>query len=131
MHQDEVLVVEAGLGVADLLTAGVARCVARVARNFTARRNRLPTYTGRGRHPAYGARVRPLPRTHKGKAIAATPPDAIAQWRVAGRLIRAQVWDNFVLSTAQPGAAAFRCVVNHDPRYHGPWVLATNLAVSA
>jgi hypothetical protein len=131
LHHDEVLVVDAGFGVADLLTGNVPRFVARVARNFTARRNRLPTYTGRGRHPAYGVRVRPLPRTHKGKTIAATPPDAAAQWMVAGRLIRAQVWDNLVLSTAQPGAAAFRCTVIHDSRYHEPLVLATNLAVSA
>jgi hypothetical protein len=131
LHHDAVLVVDAGFGVADLLTGSVPRCVARVARNFTARRNRLPTYTGRGRHPAYGVRVRPLPRTRKGQTMAATPPDATAQWMVAGRLIRAQVWDNLVLSTAQPGAVAFRCVVIHDPRYHEPWVLATNLAVSA
>ena len=131
LHHDEVLVVDAGFGVADLLTEGVPRFVARVARNFTARRNRLPAYTGRGRRPVYGARVRPLPRTHKGQVIAATPPDTTAQWIVAGRLLRAQVWDNVVLSTAQPGAAAFRCVVIHDPRYREPWILATNLSVSA
>jgi len=76
-------------------------------------------------------RVRPLPRPHKGQTIAATPPDATAQWRVAGRLSRAHVWDNLVLATAQPGAAALRCVVIHDPRYHAPLVLATNLSVSA
>jgi hypothetical protein len=29
------------------------------------------------------------------------------------------------------GATAFRCVVIHDPRYHAPWVVATNLPVSA
>jgi hypothetical protein len=131
LHHDEVLVVDAGFGVTALLTEGVPRFVARVARNFTARRNRLPAYPGRGRRPVYGARVRPLPRPHKGKAMAATPPDAMAQWMVAGRLIRAQVWDNIVLSTAQPGAAAFRGAVVHDPRYHEPLVLATNLAVSA
>jgi hypothetical protein len=131
LHHDEVLVVDAGFGVAALLTGGVPRFVARVARNFTARRNRLPAYTGRGRRPAYGMRVRPLPRTHKGKTIAATLPDATAQWVVAGRVIRAQVWDNLVLATAQPGAAAFRCAVIHDPRYHEPLVLATTLSVSA
>lgn len=131
LHHDEVLVVDAGFGVADLLQGGVPRFVARVARNFPARRNRLPAYTGRGRRPVYGVRVRPLPRTHKGKTIAATPPDATTQWMVAGRLIRAQVWDHLVLSTAQPGAAAFRCAVIHDPRYHEPLVLATNLSVSA
>jgi hypothetical protein len=131
LQHDEVLVVDAGFGVAALLTGGVPRFVARVARNFTARRNRLPAYTGRGRRPAYGMRVRPLPRTHKGKTIAATLPDATAQWVVAGRLIRAQVWDNLVLSTARPGSAALRCAVIHDPRYHEPLVVATNLSVSA
>jgi hypothetical protein len=131
LHPDEVLVVDAGFGVAALLTEGVPRFVARVARNFTARRNVLPTYKGRGRYAAYGERVRPLPRTHKGQTIAATPPDASAQWVVAGRLIQAQMWDHVVLSTAKPGAPAFRCVVIHDPRYQEPWVLVTNLPVCA
>ncbi len=131
LQADEVLVVDAGFGVASLLTGEVPRCVARVARNLTARRNVLPAYPGRGRRPAYGERVRPLPRTHKGRTIAASPPDATAQWMVAGRTIQAQVWENLVLSTAQPGAPAFRCAVIHDPRYQEPWVLATNLPVSA
>jgi hypothetical protein len=72
-----------------------------------------------------------LPRTHPGRTIAASPPAATAQWVVAGRPIKAQVWDNLVLSTAQPGAPAFRCAVSHDPRSQEPWVLATNLPVSA
>jgi hypothetical protein len=131
LHPDEVLTVDAGFGVAALLTGGVPRFVARVARNFTARRNLLPAYKGRGRCPTYGERVRPLPRTHKGRTIAASPPDATAQWVVAGRTVQAQVWDNLVLSTAKPGAPAFRCAVIHDPRYQEPLVLATNLPVSA
>ena len=131
LQPDEVLVVDAGFGVADLLTSEVPRFVARVARNLTARRNRLPTYKGRGRCPIYGERVRPLPRKRQGKLLAATPPDATAQWMVSGRLIRAQVWNDLVLADAKPGAPAFRCVVIHDPRYHDPWVLATNLPVSA
>ncbi len=131
LQPDEVLVVDAGFGLADLLTERVPRFVARVARNFTARRNVRPAYKGRGRRPTYGARVRPLPRKHKGRTIAATPPDATAQWVVAGRIVRADVWDNLVLTTAKPGAATFRCVVIHDPRYHAPLVVATNLPVSA
>ncbi len=131
LQPDEVLVVDAGFGVAALLRGDVARFVARVARNFTARRNVLPAYKGRGRGPVYGERVRPLPRTHKGKTIAATPPDAATQWVVAGRTVQAQVWDNLVLSTAKPGGPAFRCVVIHDPRSHEPLVLATTLPVSA
>ena len=131
LQPDEVLVVDAGFGVAALLTGGVPRFVARVARNFTARRNALPAYPGRGRRPSSGERVRPLPRTHTGRTIAASPPDATAQWVVAGRTIQAQVWENLVLSTAQPGAPALRCAVIHDPRYQEPWVLVTNLPVSA
>jgi len=131
LHPDEVLVVDAGFGVADLLTSDVPRFVARVARNFTARRNSLPPYKGRGRCPTYGERVRPLPRKRQGQSIAATPPDATTQWVVAGRIVRAQVWDNLVLSSAKPGAVAFRCAVIHDPRYHEPLVVATNLPVSA
>jgi len=131
LQPDEVLVVDAGFGLADLLTGSVPRFVARVARNFTARSNDLPAYKGRGRRPTYGARVRPLPRKHKGKTIAATPPDATVHWVVAGRIIRAQIWDTLVLATAKPGATTFRCVVIHDPRYQEPLVVATNLPVSA
>jgi hypothetical protein len=131
LQADEVLVVDAGFGVAALLTEDVPRFVARVARNFTARCNVLPTYKGRGRRPSYGARVRPLPRQHKGQTIAATPPDATAQWVVAGRIIRAHVWNDLVLATAKPGAAPFRCVVIHDPRFQEPLVMATNLPMSA
>jgi hypothetical protein len=130
LQADEVLVVDAGFSVAALLTGGVPRFVARVARNFTARRNVLPAYPGRGRRPVYGERVRPFPRTYKGRTIAASPPDATAQWVVAGRTIQAQVWEHLVLSTATPGAPAFRCAVIHDPRYQEPLVVATNLPVS-
>lgn len=130
LQRDEVLVVDAGFNVADLLTGRVPRFVVRVARNFTARANVLPAYKGRGRRPIYGVRVRPLPRKHRSKTIAATPPDATAQWMAAGRLVRAHVWENLVLSTAQPGATAFRCAVIYDPRYHEPLVVATNLPVS-
>jgi hypothetical protein len=131
LQRDEVLVVDAGFGVAALLTADGTRFVARVARNFTARRNVLPAYKGRGRGRIYGERVRPWPRTYKGKRIAATPPDATAQWMVGGRMLQAQVWDNLVLATATPGGPAFRCVVIDDPHYQEPWVLATNLPGSA
>lgn len=100
LQPDEGLVVDARFGVAALLAAGVPRCVTRVARNFTARRNVLPVYKGRGRGPIYGERVRPLPRPYPGKTIATTPPDATAQWGVGRRMIQAQVWDNLVLATA-------------------------------
>jgi hypothetical protein len=131
LQPDAVRVVDAGVGGAALLTEGVTRFVARVARNCTARRHVLPAYKGRGRCAAYGERVRPVPRTRTGQTIAATPPEATARWVAAGRLIQAQVWDHWVLSTAKPGAPAFRCVVLHDPRSQAPLVVATTLLVSA
>jgi hypothetical protein len=72
-----------------------------------------------------------LPRKHKGKTLAATPPEATVQWVVAGWRVCAQIWNNLVLATAQPGAATFRCVVIYDPRYQEPLVVATNRPVSA
>lgn len=131
VHSDAVLVVDAGCGLATLLTAGVPRFVARGAHNFTARWNVLPAYQERGRRPRYGARVRPLPRPHKGKTMAATPPDATAQWVVAGRIVRAYGWNDLVRATAKSGAVTFRWVVIHDPRDHAPLVVATNLPLSA
>jgi hypothetical protein len=59
------------------------------------------------------------------------PPDATAQWVVAGRTIQAQGWDHLVLSTAQPGTAALRGAVIQDPRSPAPLVGATTLPVSA
>src|SRR2546430_6017896 len=79
LQPDAVLVVDAGFGVAALLTGGVPRFVARVARNFTARRNALPAPPGRGRRPSYGGRGRPLPRTPKGRTLAPSPPGATPQ----------------------------------------------------
>ena len=81
--------------------------------------------------PVYGERGRPWPRTHTGKRIAATSPDAVAQWVVAGRTLQAQVWDNRVLTTSKPGGPALRCVVMHAPPYQEPLVVATTLPVSA
>ena len=60
LQPDEVLVVDAGFGVAALLTGGVPRFVARVARNFTARRNVLPAYTRPGASPSLWGAGPPL-----------------------------------------------------------------------
>src|SRR5438128_433516 len=73
LQADEVLVVDAGFGVASLLTEGVPRFVARVARNFTARRNVLPASPGRGRRADYGARLGALHLPHTGRTISTSP----------------------------------------------------------
>jgi hypothetical protein len=128
LQPEEALVTDAGFPLAELLEAKLARFVGRQAQNFTARRNFLPPYRG-GRPAVYGALVRPLARTYRGKTLAATPPDRVLRFREGGRTIVAHIFDNLVCSDAAPGAACFWCVVVFDPRFTTPWVLVTNLPV--
>jgi hypothetical protein len=51
--QDEVVVVDAGVQIHDLLAVGIQRYVMRLATNFTACHNGLPDHK-RGRKPSYG-----------------------------------------------------------------------------
>jgi DDE family transposase len=130
LADNEALIVDAGFDLADLLAAG-GRFVMRLPKNFTARRNALPAYRGRGRRPEYGQVVRPLARQRAGKTTPATAPEATARWKEGRWTLRAYLWSNLVLRSKRPGAAAFRVVVIFDPRYKEPLVLATNLLVSA
>lgn len=126
---NQVIVVDAEFEVAELYAAAIDRYVVRMATNCTARRNQLPPYKGKGRPPEYGDRVRPLPRTHKGKHIAASSPDHQQQFCHDGHTITVQIWRNLVLSHLRPdpAAATFDIYAYQDPRYHQPLLLATNL----
>jgi hypothetical protein len=126
---EEALVSDRGFPLAEVLEAGVTRFVLRVPQNFTARRAAQPAYSGRGRPPTYGERVRPLPRRYRGHLLAATPPDRVEEWEVAGQTVRAEFWDELVLSEALPGTPRFGCVVIHDPRFLHPLALAVSLAL--
>jgi hypothetical protein len=127
---DEYLVADRGFFLAELQAAGVERFVLRVARNFTARRARLPTYRGRGRPPTRGTIVRPCVRTYRGHTQPATPPDRTETWYEAGRLVQAQVWVDLVASTARPGAPTFTGYLITDPAYHHPLLLVSSLALT-
>jgi hypothetical protein len=127
----EALVLDAGFGLADLLSVAGLRFVARARSNQTARRGEPPPYRGRGRRPTRGLLVRPLARTRAGKTIAATPPDATQSWADGGRRLRAEVWSGLVLPDAAATTATFRLVAIHDPRYGHPLLLSTNLDLSA
>ena len=131
LAEDEIAVLDAGVKVQDVQTAGIDRYVLRLPTNFTARRNVPAPYRGQGRHPVYGAWVRPLPRTFKGKTIAATPPDRVEGWQAEGRTITAHVWDSLVLPGVKPHphAKTFQVYAIHDPAYPKPWLLATPLAL--
>lgn len=126
---DEVAVLDAGFKVKAVQAAGISRFVLRGAKNFTARRNVLPPYKGRGRKPVYGKLVRPRSRKRKDHTIAATPPDRVETWQADGRTLHAERWDDLVTTDTKvdkdnPG---FHVAVIHDPRFKEPWVLITSL----
>jgi hypothetical protein len=131
LAEDEVLVVDAGFSLEHLLAQTKARFVVRGRKNFTARRNFLPAYKGKGARPKRGDRVRPLPRCYRGKTLAATQPDRTLSWYHQGRRIEAALFENLVLSDAPLESARFTCVVIRDPRYKEPLVLVSNLSVTA
>ncbi len=131
MRSNEVLVFDAGAYISELQSASVKSYVLRLAANCTARRNRLPEYSGQGRRPQYGQLVRPLPRQRKGKTLAATKPDYETSFEVDGRTIRAQSWQNLVLSDLKVDLSheTFSIWVFFDPLYSDPLVLGTNLGL--
>jgi hypothetical protein len=128
---DEVLVLDAGFGLALLQGEGATRYVVRQAKNATFRRATPPAYSGRGRPPTRGALVRPLARRYQQRTIAATVPDHTETWEEDGGVLRAQIWDDLVLPDAAPDAPTVRVVAIHDPRYREPLLLASPLALSA
>ena len=126
---DQVIVVDAEFGLAELQATGVPHYVVRLATNATARRNQLPTYKGKGRCPAYGDKVRPLARRWQERQIPATPPDHVHTFAYQGRTIQVAFWHDLVTVDTKVHADAlpFAVYVYRDPLYKQPLVLATNL----
>jgi hypothetical protein len=123
----EVFLADGGFPVSQVLAADVARFVVRGPQNFTARRAKLPAYSGKGRPPEKGEIVRPLARQYKDKTIPATPPDQTETWEEQGRRLRADFWLDLVESDGKPGDPTFACVVITDPRYRKPLLLVIRL----
>jgi len=134
---DDAVVLDAGFGLALLQEEGATRYVVRCAKNSVFRRATPPPYGGRGRRATRGEIVRPLPRTYKGRAIPATPPDRTATWEEDGVTLRAEVWTALVRTTAAAEAEAkatdptFTVIAVYDPRYREPLLLASPLPVTA
>jgi hypothetical protein len=126
----DALVADREFGVALFQQEKSPAWVVRLVKNFTARRATAAAYRGRGRPAVRGALVRPLPRSYRGKVIAATPPDREECWEEEGRRIRAEVWTGLVLPDGAPDAPLFMVVAVHDPRYGEPLLLATPLALT-
>ena len=127
---DDALVLDGGFGVALLQEERATRYVVRLAKNCTARRATPLPYPGRGRPATRGPLVRPLPRTYRGRAIPATPPDRVETWPEETVLLRAEVWADLVLPEADAASPTFTIVAIHDPRHREPLVLASPLTVA-
>jgi len=133
LDKDEIPVFDAGFKPRELQGAGLQRYLVRLAVNFTARRNVLPTYKGRGCPPKYGKLVRPLARKgRKGNLIPATPPDREETWTEGDIEFRAEFWDNLVLPDVKvhPDNSTFTVVAIYDPRFRQPWLLACPLCLT-
>jgi hypothetical protein len=126
---DDVLVLDAGFGLALLQAEGATRYIVRLAKNSTFRRATPPVYRGRGRPPRRGLLVRPLSRRYKDRTVPATAPDHTARWEEDGVVLRAERWTDLVLPTAGEDASTFTVVALYDPRYQEPLLLATPLAL--
>jgi len=133
LQSDEVAVMDAGVKLSNVHEAELERYVLRLATNFTARRNHPILYSGKGRKPLYGEKVRPLARTRKGEQIAATQPDRVETWVEDGVSLRAELWENLVLPSVIPDplAKTFTVYAIYDPAYTTPWLLATPLKLKA
>ena len=132
LKSDEIAVIDAGVKIGAVQSAGITRYVLKQAKNVTARRNYLPEH-GLGRKPEYGEIVRPLKRTRKGKTLSASAPDETCALTKDGREIRVEIWRDLVRTNQKPNKSnlTFDIYVFHDPKYKTPWVLATPLKLKA
>lgn len=101
--------------------------------NFTAHRNQPLPYSGKGRKPVYGEKIRSLERSYKGKTIAASSPDRVETWTENGVEMQAEIWEDLILPGVIPGSQAktFRVYAIYDPPYTTPWLLATPIHLKA
>jgi hypothetical protein len=127
LKKDEIAVIDAGVKIRAVQKAEILCYVLKLAQNVTARRNFLPEPAAHGRKPEYGAIVRPLERTRKGKVLEASIPDETATLAQNGREIQVKIWRDLVLTDQKPSLKnkTFDIYVFHDPKYKTPWVLAT------
>lgn len=129
LKENEVLLHDGGLSVAQLQAVGVARFIVRLGSNCTARRPRLPNYKGRGRRPTRGVLVRPLARKWKTQKLPATPPDVQTTFVFEGRTIIARGWLQVMRADLKVADEykLYTIWVFDDPLFKRPLLLGTNL----
>jgi hypothetical protein len=131
MQPHDALVSDGGFPLELILGHAIPFFVAKLPKNFAARRAQPPDYAGKGRPAQRGVIVRPLARSYRGRMIPATLPDRSESWEEDGRTLRADLWDNLVLKHAGPNAPTFSVVALHDPNFVQPLLVATSLQIGA
>lgn len=130
LEDDDILVLDAGVKIRQVLAAGIENFVLRLAVNFTANRNFLPAKKEMGRPAEYGALVRPLARKgKKGNIIKGTAPDETYEWVEDGRTLRAEIWRDLVFNEEKVSEEnkTFDVYAIYDPKYKKPWLLASSV----
>jgi hypothetical protein len=129
LADDEVAVHDAGASIADMQAIAMPRYVVRLAKNCTARRNRLSNHQ-RGRPAEYGQIVRPLARQHLAKTIPASAPDEETEFTYQGRTIQVQGWHGLVRKDQKvcPTHKTFSIWVYFDPLFRDPLVVGANIS---
>jgi hypothetical protein len=130
LKENEVLLHDGGISIAQLQAAGAARFIVRLGTNCTARRPYLPVYKSRGRPPTKGILVRPLARKWKNRILPATRPDVMMTFEFEGRTITAYGWQELMRSDLKvaDNHALYSIWVFADPLFKRPLVLGTNLS---
>jgi hypothetical protein len=132
LKENEVLLHDGGISIAQLQAAGAARFVVRLGTNCTARRPYLPVYKGRGRRPTRGILVRPLTRKWKDRILLATRPDVTTTFEFEERTVTAYGWHELMRADLKVADdhELYSVWVFADPLFKTPLVLGTNLSVA-
>ncbi len=122
---DEMPTFDAGFQPKELQESSLVHFLARLRKNFTGRRNKLPERKKTGRPPEHGDKVRPLSRAHDGHHIESTPSDRVETWTENGVEMRAEFWDDLVRRDVKVSSdnETFTVVAIHDPRFTNPLLL--------
>jgi len=129
LQENEVLLHDGGLSIAQLQAVGAARFILRLGTNCTARRPCLPPYKGQGRRPVRGVLVRPLARKWKSRQLPATLPDVSLSFVYERRTITACGWLNVMRTDLKVADdhQLYSIWTLADPLFNSPLVLGTNL----
>ena len=132
LQENEVLLHDGGISIAQLQAAGAARFVVRLGTNCTARRPYPPVYKGKGRPPTRGILVRPLARKWKARVLPATRPDVTTTFEFEGRTITAHGWQELMRADLKVADdhEQYAIWVFVDPLFKTPLVLGTNLSAA-